>query len=168
MFKITPTPKNTYAKILCFVCLLLGAGLFIFANLDGVSYPAIPQLLGVISFTVSIYTASVYLLRQYTFSIDLNPAGDNNELDLVIIEHKGKREITVCRIGLDEMISVREVNAQNKKQIKAQRKKAKCYTYDTSFIAHRRIEILCRLEDEDFSIFTTYDEHLFAALNKRI
>ena len=167
MFKITPTPKNTYAKILSLSSLLLGAGLFIFANLDGVDYPVIPQLLGLILLTVSIYTASVFLLRRYTFSIDINTSSNDNELDLIIFERKGNREISVCRVGLKDIVAVREVNAQNKNQIKDDRKKMKCYTYDVSFIAPRRIEIICRLNDDDFSILITYDEQLLAALNNQ-
>lgn len=168
MFRITPTPKNTYAKTLCTVCLFLGAALFVFAGTDGVDFPILPQFLGMISLTVSIYIASLYLLRQYTFSIDLNPASENNELDLVILEHKGKREITVCRIGIGDIVSVREVSAQNKKQVMAERKKLKCYTYDTSFIAPRRIEVNCHLGDEDFSILITYDEQLLMSLKRYI
>ena len=166
MYKITPNPKNTYAKILALISLLMGAGLFIIANLDIVDYPAVPQLFGIIFLTTSIYVASLFLLRRYTYSIDLNTASENDELDFIISERKGNRDVTVCRVGLNDIVAAREVNAQNKKQVNDERKNMKRYTYDASFIAPRRIEVICRLDEDDFSILIAYDEQLLSELNK--
>ena len=166
MYKTTPNPKNTYAKILSLISLLLGAGLFIFANLDAVDYPAVPQLLGIIFLTSAIYVASLFLLRRYTYSIDINTASENDELDFIISERKGNRDITVCRIGLKDIVAAREVNAQNKKAVKNERKKMARYTYDVSFIAPRRIELICKIGEDDLSVLVTYDEQLLSELNR--
>ena len=166
IYKNTPKPKNTYAKILAAASLLLGAALFILANVNIIEKPALLQLFGIIFFTVSIYVASLFLLRQYTFSIDINTQSESDELDFIITERKGNRDITVCRIGLDDIVLAREVNTQNKKQVNDERKKMKRYTYDTSFIAPCRIELVCKLDEEELSILVTYDEQLLAALNK--
>lgn len=166
IYKNTPKPKNTYAKILALVCILTGAALFILANVGIFPAPAVPQLVGLIFITVSIYTASAFLLRQYTFSLDLNTSGERDGIDFIVTERKGKRDVTVCRFGIDDIVAVREVNAQNKKQVNAEREKMKRYTYDTAFIAPRRIELICKLDDDDFSILVTYDEQLLAELKK--
>ena len=167
MFKSTPKPKNTYAKIVSLVSLILGATLFAVSNMENVSYPAIAQLFGLILLTAAIYIASVFLLRQYTFSVDQNPNGAQGELDFTITERKGNREITVCRIGLDEIISAREVGGKNKKAVSRERKKMQRYTYDTSFIPAKRIEIVCRVDDNDLSILITFDERLLQILNNK-
>ena len=167
IYQNTPNPKNTYAKILALVSLLLGAGLFIVSNLNILDAPAVPQLFGLILITVSIFVASLYLIRQYTFSIDLNPTSETDELDFIIAERKGKRDVTVCRIGINDIVAAREVNAQNKKQIAEERKKMKRYVYDTTFIAPRRIELICKLDEDDYSILITFDEQLLEILNKR-
>ena len=167
IYKNTPKPKNTYAKILALVSLLLGAGLFVVSNLKIFDSPALPQFFGIAFITVSIYVASVYLLRQYTFSIDLNPASEEDELDFIITERKGNRDVTVCRIGIDDIVTAREVNPQNKKQVAAERKKMKRYVYDTTFIAPRRIELICKLDEDDYSILITFDEQLLTKLNNK-
>ncbi|MBE6535275.1 MAG: hypothetical protein E7677_01450 [Ruminococcaceae bacterium] len=138
MYKNTPKPKNTYAKIVSLVSLLLGSALFVMSNSGMIAAPAIAQLLGLFLMTAAIYIASVFLLRQYTFEVDENPSGEERELDFTITERKGNRDITVCRIGLDEIIMAREVNAQNKNQVSAERKKMKRYAYDTTFIAAKK------------------------------
>lgn len=160
IYQNTPNPKNTYAKILALVSLLLGAGLFIVSNLNILDAPAVPQLFGLILITVSIFVASLYLIRQYTFSIDLNPTSETDELDFIITERKGKRDVTVCRIGISDMKMGREVNAQNKKRVAEERKKMKRYTYDTTFLPSKRIELVFKIDEEFYSLLVTYDEFL--------
>lgn len=167
MYSNTPKPKNTYAKIVSLICLLMGAALFVLANTKLFDSPALLQLAGIVLMTAAIYIASVYLLRQYSFSVEQNPSSEQKELDFVIMERRGKREIAVCRIGLDEIVEAREVNKQNKKQITENRRKMQRYTYDTTFIAPRRIELLCKYDDADISILVTYDEKLLTLLNSK-
>ena len=165
MYRNTPAPKNTYAKIASLVCLLLGLALLAFASLELVDYPALPQTLGIFSLTASVYIATGFLLRRYTFSVEQNPQSEIGELDFCIVENKGKREITVCRIGVDEIVLAREVNKNNKKSVANERKNMKRYTYDVTFAPPRRLEIVCRYDEEDFSILVTYDEGLISAIN---
>jgi len=167
MYKNTPKPKNTYAKIVSLVSLILGSVLFVVSNSKGVAAPAVAQLFGILLMTAAIYIASVFLLHQYTFAIEQNPSGDDGELDFIITERKGNRDITVCRIGLDEITSVREVNTQNKKAVAKERKNMKRYLYDTTFIPVRRIEIVCSFDGEDISILATFDEQLLRMLSRK-
>ncbi len=167
MYRNTPKPKNIYAKIASGVCLGLGLALILSANANLLPLPAIAQLLGIILLTAFIYIASVYVLRQYTFAVEPNPSSDDGELDFTIIEHKGKREITVCRIGLEDITLAREVTGNNKKQVKSERKNMKRYTYDTDFSAQRRIEVVTEFEDDRISILITYDAELLRALNNK-
>lgn len=167
MYKNCPSPKNTYAKIAALACLLLGLSLLAFASLELVDYPALPQTLGIFSLTASVYIATGFLLRRYTFSVEQNPQGEVGELDFCIIENKGRREITVCRIGVDEIVSLREVNKDNKKTVSEERRSMKRYTYDVDFIPKRRIEIVSKYDDEYFSILVTYDEDLINAIKAK-
>lgn len=166
MYRSSPIPKNTYAKILALACLLLGMALLAFASLELVDYPALPQTLGIFSLTASVYIASAFLLRRYTFSVEQNPQGELGELDFCIVENKGKREITVCRIGVDEIILAREVNKENKKTVAEERKSMARYTYDVTFAPERRIEIVSRYDEQQFSILVTYDEALLEAIDR--
>ena len=118
MYRSLPTPKNTYAKIAALVCLLLGMALFAIASLNLVDYPALPQTLGIFSLTASVYIASAFLLRRYTFSVDQNPQGELGELDFCIVENKGKREkfdlaAYIASLSPDERKALAEMVSDN-------------------------------------------------------
>ena len=60
---------------------------------------------------------------------------------------------------------VRVVDPTNKKQISAERKNMKRFTYDTDFASSRRIEIVANISDEDYSILISYNEELLRVFN---
>ena len=169
MYSNTPNPKNIAAKITSLLCLIMGSFMFIVANSNSLKFPWIAQLTGLILITVSIYVASAFLLRQYTFSIqpsDLNSDDTYEKNDFCITEKRSSKNFTVCRISLDEIVSVKTVYPQNKKQIMTDRKKMKRFTYNTEFAASRQIEVVCNCEGELLSILITYDEKLLKILSK--
>jgi hypothetical protein len=61
---------------------------------------------------------------------------------------------------------VREVNPQNIKEVKSQRKSMKRYTYNTQFAASQKIEIVACIDDEYLSVLTYFDPELLNALQK--
>ena len=169
MYSNTPNPKNIAAKITSLLCLIMGAFMFIVANSNSLKFPWIAQLIGLILITVSIYVASAYLLRQYTFSVQPRESSSGEvyeKTDFCITEKRSSKSFTVCRISLDEIVSVKTVDPQNKKQIMNDRKKLKRFTYNTEFAASRQIEVVCNCESELLSILITYDEKLLNILSK--
>ena len=170
LYKKTMRPKNTAGKISALLCLLSGGGLFIMSYANVIAFPAIAQTLGLILLVAAVYIASAYLLRQYTFSVELakdERYGDDLRYEFRIDEHKSKKCFTVCRIRLSEISLVRVVDARNKKQINFERKKKGRYTYDSTFAPSGRIEISACVDGEDISVLVTYDEDLFKALNSK-
>jgi hypothetical protein len=155
-------PKNTAGKVSALLCLLAGGGLFIMSYANVIAFPAIAQTLGLILLVAAVYIASAYLLRQYTFSVEL---AKDERYEFRIDENKSKKHFTVCRIWLSEISLVRVVDARNKKQINAERKKKSRYTYDSTFAPAKRIEISACVDGEDISVLVTYDEDLLKALN---
>jgi hypothetical protein len=140
----------------------VGALMFAFSGIDIIMWKWFPQTVGVIFLTASIYIASVYLLRYYTFEV--TERNDTTSYDLVIHEFKGKRSMTVCRIGLDDIVSVRVVDKQNKKTVSAERKDKNRYTYDVTFLPSRQVEIVAEIDDEILSILITYDQKLLSLI----
>jgi hypothetical protein len=164
MYKNTPKPQNRSAKSCALICLIVGALMFAFSGIDIIMWKWFPQTVGVIFLTASIYIASVYLLRYYTFAV--TERNDTTSYDLVIHEFKGKRSMTVCRIGLDDIVSARVVDKQNKKTVSAERKDKKRYTYDVTFLPSRQVEIVAEIDDEILSILITYDQELLDMIEK--
>ena len=168
MYCKTPKPKNTAAKITALVCLILGASLFILANENLISLPWLAQITGIFMITASIYIASVYLLKQYTFIIEKSdiPSADGSlGYDFVITERRSGRDITVCRLGLEEISLAREVGPTNRKSVLNERKNKKRYSYDASFAPNRQLEITSAYDNEEISLLITYDEELLNKIN---
>ena len=169
LFKKVMNHKNTAGKICAALCFICGAALLILTNGNLIAYPIIAQILAVILITASIYIAFAFLLRVYTFSVEPNKhiADDklSEQFDFIITEAKGKKSVKVCHVEMSDVKLVRIVDPTNKKQVASERKKMKCFTYDTDFTASRRIEIVANISDEDYSILISYDEELFRVFN---
>ena len=86
--------------------------------------------------------------------------------DLIIHERKGNRFIKVCHIELADIVSVREVNPNNIKQVKAERKSKKRYTYNTQYAASQKIEVVANISGEELSVLITYDSELLLAMER--
>lgn len=173
LYQKTFKPKNTAGKITALLCLLGGALLFILAN-GHIPLPLLAQIAGVILICTSIYIASAYLLREYTFSVTQGKNYNDEEaeysekFDFIITEKKNNRDIKVCHFIMSDITAVREVSPENKKQVQAERKSKKRYTYNTQYAASRLIEVAATMDDENYSILITYDEDLLRVMNDLI
>lgn len=166
LYKKIIKPKNTAAKITTFSCVAAGAFLWIMSAY--IPIPSIPQTVSVIFIAAAIYIASAYLIREYSFEIANNYKENETEAkmlyDLIINERKGNKFIKVCHIEFSDIVSVREVNPTNVKQVKAERDNKKRYTYNTQYAASQKIEVVADLGDEMISILITYDSELLSAM----
>ena len=163
--------KNTAGKITALLCLICGGFLFIMASGNMILFPAVAQTLGFVLIAASIYIAVSFLLREYTYSIDVNSSfsDDNKEYSekysFRITEAKGKRNIKVVDVQMNEIVDYRIVDPSNRKQVRAERKNMKRFTYDTCFAPNRQIEVIAEIDDESYSIIVSFDEELLAALD---
>ena len=160
-------PKNTAAKISALLFLLSGAFLLTVAKITNVA-PALFQLVAICFITASIYIASAYLLREYTFELANNFKKDaihtSEMYDFIIMEQKGKRSVKVCHLEMSDVTEINEITPTNAKQINAARKNKKKYTYNTQFAASRKIEVCAEINGDQLSIIVTYDEELLRTM----
>ncbi len=169
IYKKKIQPKNTAAKITSALCLLCGAALLILAQAGYIAIPILAQMLGIILWVASIYIASSYLLRNYTYSVQINSIEDDDltlaeRYDLVIYENRGKKSVKVCHVEMRDVTNIIKITPQSKKNGK--NKDVKRFIYNTQFAANQKIEILAKISGEDYSIIVTYDEELFSVLQK--
>ena len=169
LYNKTMKHKNTAGKITALLLLLAGAAVFIMASNLTESFVSIIQFIGVILIGISVYIATAYLLREYTFSVSqANLKGGESfaeSFDLIVYEKKNNRDVKACHFSMSDLTRVTVVDPKNKKQIAKERKNMKCYTYNTQFAASRYIEVRATLTDEDYSILLTYDDELLRVLN---
>lgn len=171
MFKKPIKHKNTSAKISALLCLICGAALFILAGNGLVAIPVIAQAISIILIVAAIYIASAYLLREYTYSIEPNTRGNEDEeaksqYDFIITERKSNKQVKVCHIEMNDVTLINVIDPKNRKKIRSERKNMKRYTYDTRFAASRQIEIRATIDEEEYSITVSYDDELLDAFKK--
>lgn len=171
MFKKTIRHKNNAAKTTVGLCLASGGALYILASSGFVAIPMLAQFLSIAFFAASIYIASVFLLREYTYAIEPNThiVEDDDlsgQYDLIVTELKGKRQVKVCHIEMSDVKEVRIMTPENKKTVKTERKGAKCFTYNTQFAPNKQIEIKALIDGEDYSVILSYDEEFLAVLRR--
>ena len=165
MYKNSPQHKNTAAKICALSCLLSGGALFCLTNARLIAFASLAQLIGILLIAAAVYIASAFLLRSYTYIVEENGSGG---YDFLITEKKNKRDIKVLHFYITDISSAREVNPSNHKQIQAERKAKKRYTYCTEFGARRFVEINAAIDGELYSVFVPYDRTLLDLLNSLI
>ena len=172
LYEKTSRPKNRAGKITALLLLLCGAALFIIAGETLEQFYSVVQALGVIMIGIAVYIAVAYLLKEYTFSVTQSKSFNDEDaeytdkFDLIIKERKSTRTLKVCHFSMSDITDVRTVDHTNKKQIMAERKGAKCYTYNNEFAASRLLEIRAELDGESYSLLLTYDEELFRAISR--
>ena len=165
MFSKTPKTKNGGAKIISLCCLIVGAFLFVVAGTGKIVLPLLAQILSILLFTASIYIASCYLLREYAFSVEKSNIEGEPVPDFVIYEKRGKRSITVCRLGIDEITHVEKVDKNNVKDVRTQRKSMRRYRYNVQFAEGCFTEIRT---NDNISVFFTFDEEFHDYLVKSV
>ena len=170
LYKKTPTPQNSAGKLTALLCLICGAALFILAGQFPIFFPSLIQLFGVILIGISIYIASAYLLKEYTFAVVQTSAEEDagyaERFDFIITEKKYGKDIKVCHFSMKDINLVQTVTPNNKKIISKERQNMKRYTYNTLFAASRYIELRAHLDGDDFSIFIAYDDEFLCILTK--
>lgn len=167
MFKKTPAPKNTVAKISALAALVVGLFVFVSARTDAIALPWLAQIIAIILLTFSLHVTTSYLLKRYTFIIEsMSGAAKSGEgaYDFIITQNTSNREIKVCHVSDKCIKYIRPVTPENKKTVSAERKKMQRYTYDITFAAPRKIEIVVENGGEEASMLVTYDEELLNAL----
>ena len=168
-FQKTIRPKNTVGKIISLMSLLTGGLLFALAGTEHLPIPALAQLAGLIFMTFSVYIAASFLLREFTYYVEpcdreVDSDDPKDRYDLIIKEFRSRREIKVCHVYMNQITSIRTVEAGNKKQVMEERKGSKRYTYNSEFSPARQIEICALIDDEQYSILIAYDEELLLVL----
>ncbi len=171
MYRNSPVPKNTVAKIYTLIMLIGGLVLFVSANYIEYIFPWLVQCFGVILIGAAIYIASVYLLKRYTFSVeDFEREDEDGDISrsfrFRISEMKGNRNITVCLIEMGDIKACRTVDPENRKKVREERRGKNKYSYDTAFAAPRQLELQIKLDGEDISMLITYDPELIGVMNK--
>lgn len=117
-----PTHTNKIMLAVIFVSVSCGILLFVAAMYQP-SLPAVTQLVGVAFMTVGIALVGHYQTR-YTYRVEDDPRGGDGH-DFVVVQMRGRREIVVCRLGLEDVREIEHQTPENRSALKKKHAEAK-------------------------------------------
>ena len=173
IYEYTPQKSNKKAMGVIIILSSLAAGAFIFTLL----FPNLPfrwgvQLITIVAFVAVIFIISRYLAKSFLYAI----FKDEDALDFTVTEitNGGRKQITVCRIGLSSIeeayrldCSIHE-NAEKAKAIQKQAKSdgRKAFNYCPDINPTDFCILLVEECGEKFILKLSYDAKLWEYLNK--
>lgn len=159
MYAYHPQFKKKKEKLLAWFLVALGVVLYITSQYPGAPIPGILQILGVCSLAASILLVSMCVLRSYSYEI---VEGEEEEKrDFVITEHYSRRKTVVCRVGVDDVVSVQELAPNWKKGQET------LYTYTGILFDEKRYLVEMQAHGEHFFVIICADETLLKLLTDR-
>lgn len=158
MYVYHPQFKKKKEKLLAWFLVALGIVLYITSQYPGAPIPGVLQILGVCSLAGSILLVSMYILRSYSY--ELVEGEEEGKTDFVITEYYSRRKTVVCRVGLEDIVSVVPLDPNWKKG------KETLYTYTGVLYDEKRYLAQMQAHGEHFFVIICADETLLNLLVK--
>ena len=102
MYEYIPTPPKKKAKTVGMTLFILSLIIFFVSGIEGMAYPAILQMVAIITMTVAILLVGKYLTRAYRYRVEKT----NGEYEFIVDEISKTSMVTVCRLELSKLSAV--------------------------------------------------------------
>lgn len=102
MYEYIPNPPKKKAKTVGMILFILSLVIFFVSGIAGIAYPAILQMVAVVTMTAAILIVGKYLTRAYRYRVDK----ENGEYELIVDEVSKTSMVTVCRLELQKLCKV--------------------------------------------------------------
>ena len=131
-------------------------------------FPTLPfrwvvQLLALVLLTAGIFLTTRYLTKIFLYRI----VGEGDALDLTVTEasSNGKRQITVCRVGLSGIrrlviLDATKPEIERKERALLKKSHTKQYDYRADFCPAKSILLIVEEGGEELCLFLSYEERL--------
>ena len=158
MYAYHPKFQKKKEKLFSLAMAVLGVVLYASSQIPNAPLPGIIQILGVCALAGSILLISMCILRSYSYEL---VRGEGEEADFVITEYYSRRKTVVCRVGLDDVISVVPYDPNWKKE------KNTVYSYTGVLFDEKRYLLEMQAHGEHFYVIICADETLLKLLTDR-
>lgn len=156
MYAYHPKFQKKKEKLLAWFLVALGVVLYITSQYPGAPVPGVIQILGVGCLAGSILVVSMCILRSYSYEL----VQGEEKTDFVITEHYSRRKTVVCRVNLEDVVSVVPYDPNWKKE------KNTVYSYTGILFDENRYLVEMQAHGEHFFVIICADETLMNLLAK--
>ena len=144
---------------------MLGLAFFALSQIPNSLFPGVFRLLGLchlIAFFVLLFS---YVLLRYIYCIEPREGGYAEDApDFVILQQQGKRTVTVCRISVNDIVSVTHVTADNRKPLERERQGVRVYHYVDRIRPDNLYLLTVRDGEHEYDLRILADERLLSYL----
>jgi hypothetical protein len=128
----TPERGNRIAAVMALLCGIGGVVMFGFAGF--VSYTGIMQMIGIVLLMVAMI---MFAQAQVVYTYMLQRNEDDGLDELAVIETRGRRSVTVCRLLLRDLKQLDECDRKNEKATRQKYHSHKIHSYCPDVAAAR-------------------------------
>ena len=133
----TPKRQNKLSAVLSLCCAVAGLLLLTFAR--HMPYTSLIQMLSLIFWVVAVYMAARSVIG-YTYRLQRDENDGKDEL--AVVQIKGKRTVTVCRLLLSDLREWDAVSSANEKEFKEKYRTDRIHNYCVDLAPSRSVYLL--------------------------
>ncbi len=161
MYQVVPKRTNTKASGLILLFFAGAAALMLITML----VPSIPfrwvfQLISLFLLTVAIFFVTRYSTKSFFYRIESRGGEDRGDLTVTETDTKGKKQITVCRVGVCNVIRCDHLKDPKQAEgalIDLKKRRIKLFDYTVDFHPADSILVLVNEGEEELAIRLSFD-----------
>lgn len=179
MYSFESTKSKSPLHVLTIACFITAFLLFGVSGVEGMAYPMLYQLTGVVLLVLGVYILTRYTLKKYRYEIapsNITDAFGQPILDFIITETTGKRVMVVARVSLRDIarvevadkgqdgVSPKEKLSQLQSKYSTDSQKFTVFRYVNAPLAPSACYIV--VPDEYSILVIPYDKNMVSALRQ--
>jgi hypothetical protein len=133
----TPKRQNRLSAVIALCCAIAGLVLLTFSRY--LPYTSLIQMISLIAWIVAIYMTARAVMG-YTYRLQRDE-GDGQD-ELAVIQTKGKKTVTVCRLLLRDLREIDLVTSANEKSLKEKYRADRIHNYCPDLCPARSVYLL--------------------------
>lgn len=163
MFELIPEKTNKRARNLVILFLVAAALLLVIMKfLEGIPFLWVIQLADILLFVAAVALLTRYVMKKFIYRVE--PTDNGADLTVTEAAANGKRQVTVCRIGLGSIKDVRELSGEECRLREVRKEKLPIYDYRPDLYPERSILIRTDEGGREVYVCLAYDERLLSLL----
>lgn len=167
MYEYAPKTDKRAERLIFLALLAFAAINYVSSMLPFTPFPALFQLVAFVSLAVAIIVIGKYMLCRYVYSVEINEASPDGEMDFVITECIRQRRKVVCRIERSAVVSVTYVTGENRKALASKHKGKPVFRHTGELFPKNCALLEIEQNETQYYIYILCDEGLENAILNR-
>ena len=166
MYGFRPQRTNNKAQNLIILFFIGAAALFLLSiPLDGFGFVWVVQLLAILLLVAAIFLVTRYVMKSFEYAVE--PANGGADLTVTEVSSGGRRRITVCRISLSGIGSIRVIEGADGGAKALRKAGKKIFDYRPELSPERYLLVEAKEGGEEFVLLLAYGEEFLSILERR-